>query len=77
MKATTLGANMSQRNQLPTPEFVTATTWYGIAYGWKCEGHGITAMGDSKKEALANWKNAFQRENGKAFVEQGQLFEMA
>jgi len=61
---------------LPTPEFVTAKTSWGMAYGWRCEAHGVLAFGDTKVEALANWKEAYTAETGLAIVEppQAELF---
>lgn len=63
--------------QLPTPEFVTADTAWGMAYGWKCEALGVMVFGETKVEALGKWKEAYTAETGLAVVEppQGELFE--
>ena len=58
----------------PVPEFVTAETTWGIAYGWRCEAEGIVAYGDTKAESLSKWREAYAREYGRTYIEQEDLF---
>lgn len=51
---------------IPEPEFRTAKTEKGIAYGWRLEHLGIIAYGNTKAECLATWRGHYSDEFGRA-----------
>ncbi len=70
------GQTQPMSTKLPTPEFVFTRTHWGMAYGWKCEAHGVMVFGDTAKECISSWKEAYTAETGLPVVEppQGELF---
>lgn len=57
-----------KRFEMPVPEFVTAdidnrTT----VYAWKCEGYGLTVLGNTKREAMEDFITTCRFEYGWKF----------
>lgn len=47
---------------LPKPEFRTAPSDKGTAYGWRCDALGVIAYGNTEAEAQAKWVEAYAEE---------------
>lgn len=55
-------AQMPRSPRSPIPEFTTCETEYGMAYGWKCDKHGILSYGNTKLDAVVDWYKAYEAE---------------
>ncbi len=55
------------RRVLPIPQMVFADTDYGMAYAWKCEGYGISSMGNTRLDAQVQFQKDFEEEYGEVF----------
>lgn len=53
---------MPRSPRSPVPELTTCETDYGVAYGWKCDKHGILSYGNTKLDAVADWHKAYDAE---------------
>ena len=53
---------MPRSPRSPIPELTTCETEYRMAYGWKCDKHGILSYGNTKLDAVADWHKAYDAE---------------
>lgn len=56
---------MKYKTTIPKPEFMTGTTpgFYGC-YAWRIDCNGLYVLGDTRREAVHNYREAMQREYG-------------
>ncbi len=55
-------AQMPRSPRSPAPELTVCETEYGMAYGWKCDKHGVLSYGNSKLDAVVDWHKAYEAE---------------
>lgn len=55
---------MPKNPKAPKPEFVTAEFERFTAFGFKCVKHGVIAFGNTEKEAVSLWFEAYKSEYG-------------
>lgn len=53
---------MPRSPRSPIPELTICETEYGMAYGWKCDKHGILSYGNTKLDAVVDWHKSYEAE---------------